>query len=96
MPDERDLGNRPIVDALVPLLDKLDQQERETAAALAPKRRAAEDALRAQAYALAALLFREVAAAYRAAGLGGHLVTDLERRAVDCDSLAAMKTRRKR
>lgn len=97
MPDERDLGNRPIVDALVPLMDELDKKERDLAAAMAPKRRAAEDALQAKAPGLAAQLFREVADAYRTTfGAFHHRTVEYDKRAADCVSLVSLSKRRKR
>jgi len=89
-----DLGNRPKVESsLLPLADAMDAAAKEVAAATAHIRRAAFDALDVKAYETAATLFDQVRAAYVSAGIGGHLVEDLRRRAADCRNLRDLHTR---
>lgn len=97
MPDDvRDLGNRPVVNALIGLMDEMDRKEREVVSAVAEIKRAAHAALDAGAHELAATLFDQVADEYRRAGLYGHNVAEYERRAADCRSLKGLQKRRKR
>lgn len=94
MPD--DLGNRPELDALVPLMDKIDAEIRAAAAAMEPHCLAVDKALAAKDYESAATLLNQIADYYIAHGLGGYRVEEYRRRAADCCSLRKLKRRGKR
>lgn len=94
MPDERDLGNRPLVDALVPLMDKLEAKEREVASAVHTLDRAAQLDIEAGNYDHAIALFRSIVAIFRAAQVMPYRIPEYEKRIADCESLKKIKRRR--
>jgi hypothetical protein len=89
------LGNRPIVDALVPLMDRMEAKERQVAAAALILDRAAQADIAAGLYENAAALFRAVIEMYRAAHIAPYLIPEYEKRLADCLSLQQLKKRRK-
>jgi hypothetical protein len=94
MPDERDLGNRPLVSALVPLMDELEAKEKQVAGAAHALDRAAQLDISAGNYDHAIALLRSIVELYRAAKVSPYRIPEYEQRIADCESLKKMKRRR--
>jgi hypothetical protein len=89
------LGNRPIVDALVPLMDRMEAKERSVDAAAMALDRAAQADIAAGRYENAAALLRAAIEIYRGAHVMPYRIPEYEKRLADCLSLQQIKQRRK-
>ncbi len=90
--DERDLGNRPAVDALLPLMDKRDTERARLRAELETVIAMAEHAVQAGNLAAAAILFDELSDRFRVACFIGE-ADAWHRRAADAHTVERLKKR---
>jgi hypothetical protein len=92
MVDERDLGNRPVVDGLLPLMERRDAEKAELAKAVEGDLSHAIELTRRGEHLHAAALFESVSGHYRAKGFLGEAEAWL-RRAADCRTVDRLRKR---
>lgn len=95
MPDEKDLGNRPVVDALIPLMDKMEKEERVADSAASELDKTARAAIAAGNYDRAIELRRAMIEIYRTARVRPYRIAEIQKLIDDCESLKKMKPRRR-
>lgn len=90
-----ELGNRPVVETLLPILERLEAERRALDMEAEPTRLEAGKAIAAKDFRRAAALYGDLARHYRAYGFRGD-AEQYEKRAADCVSCARLSKKGKR